>query len=417
LDAKLNFLANKFAKRRIMKTPKIKFFFSASTLFVFGLLLVNCAGFQNASYYPSDGIYGDQVVVVKKTENTNGKYYKQYFQNLDDEYSSLPNDAVYFTDPDAYATPIDQTSAQAQQIPWGGQTTSTDVYIFNNRPAFGFGFNNFGWGFNAFNYGIDPFFYGYNPYNGFGFRNRFYSPWWNGYQPFFNPFYSPFYSPFYYGYAGLHYRPPFYGNYYNNRFYRNTKRKGYNTPYAGLSNSRRGEKTYRNSRNSENRNQRAQNTRQKSNEFATRAAINRLNIGRSALYLNGVPYRAQGTQATLNSRGAARGNANQGIVNGRNLQQYGVTTKQQTPRTNTKGRRFSQSRYTNSDAFKSMRTTTRNTPTQRQNYNYSPQPSRSNYSNSTNRNSSYRSSAPSRGTSSYRGSSSVSRGRSSGRRN
>ncbi len=221
LDAKLNFLAYIFAKQLIMRTPKIKFFFFASTAFAFGLLLVNCAGYQNATYYPSDGIYGDPVRVVPKTEASNGKYYKQYFQNMGDTYSSTSDDAVYFTDPDSYINPETAANQPTQQIPWGGQITGTDVYIFNNRPAFGFGFSNFGWGFNSFGFGYDPFFYGYNPYFGYSFRSRFYNPWWNGFSPFYDPFYSPFYNPYYNGYAGLHYRSPFYQNYYNNRFYRN----------------------------------------------------------------------------------------------------------------------------------------------------------------------------------------------------
>ena len=77
-----------------MRTPKLKFIFLASTFLAFGLLLFNCAGFQNASYYQSDGIYEDKVMVVNKTEKSNGKYYKQYFQNLGDDYTSVTDEDV-----------------------------------------------------------------------------------------------------------------------------------------------------------------------------------------------------------------------------------------------------------------------------------------------------------------------------------
>lgn len=414
MDAKLNYLAYIFAKQLIMRTPKIKFFYFASTALAFGLLLTNCVGYQNATYYPSDGIYGDPVVVVQKTENGNGKYYKQYFQNMGDNYSSVPDDAVYFTDPDSYANPNVAPNQPAQQIPWGGQTTSTDVYIFNNQPTFGFGFSNFGWGFNNFNFGYDPFFYGYNPYR-FGFRNRFYNPWWNGFSPFYDPFYSRFYSPFYYGFAGLHYRPPFYRDNYNNRFNRNNRRGNY-SPYAGVSNGRRGEKGYRNSRSANNRNQRAQNGQQKNNEFATRAAINRLNIGRSSMYLNTVPYVAKESAETTLTRGTSNGAIRMAPSNGRNLQQYGVQRKATSAsQPNTLGRRFTPSRYTNTSALKNVRSSNRVAPVRQQNY--STPSKQYNYSTRNNSSSSVRSSAPSRSSSSYRGGSSVNRGRSSGRRN
>ena len=393
-----------------MRTPKIKFLLSISTAFTFGLLLINCAGYQNASYYASDGIYGDPVV-VQKTENRNGKYYKQYFQNMDDDYSSVSDDAVYFTNPDSYANQNVVTNQPSQQIPWGGQTTSSDVYIFNNRPAFGFGFSNFGWGFNNFNFGYDPFFFGYNPYR-FGFRNRFNNPWWNGFSPFYDPFYSPFYNPYFNGFAGLYFRPPYYRNFYNNRFNRNN-RKGNYIPYAGLSNGRRGEKGYRDSRNDNNRNQRAQNNQRKNNEFATRAALNRLNIGRSSMYLNSVPYITKESAATNSSRGSSSNAVSRvAPANVRNLQQYGVKRKSTTtPKSSNQGRRFTPSRYMNSSTVKNVRPTNRVSPVRQQNYNApTRQPNYSNRSNSVRYN------APTRSSNSYRGSS-VNRGRSSGRRN
>lgn len=449
LDAKLNFLIDKFAKQNSMRTPKLKFYSSASTFLAFGLLLVNCAGFQNASYYQSDGIYGDKIVVVKKTEKSNGEYYKQYFRNLSDDYSSVTDDAAYFTDAEAYANPVDNNIQPAGQIPWGGQTTSTDIYVFNNQPAFGFGMNNFGWGFSNFDVGFGPYYYtnggrfrpfnpyGYNPYLGFGynnpyfrfgFRNRFFNPWWNGYSPFYNSFYSPFYNPFFNGYAGLHYRP----NYYNYRFFRNNRGSNYNRAYSGLSKGRRGEKGYQNSRDRNNRNERAQNSQRKNNDFAVRASVNRLNIGRGSMYLGGLP--ASRDQFRLDNKAkAGSANAPSSVLrNGSNLQQYGVT-KKQAVNVNTQGRRFSQSRYSaepavrNARAVRRANNATRQNNISRQNYNvqrpnynsrqnYSTraQPSSSNYSRYSG--SSYRSGSATRSSGSNRSSSS-SRGSSSGRRN
>ena len=449
MDAKLNFLIDKFAKQNIMRTPKLKFFFLASTFLAFVLLIFSCAGFQNSSYYQSDGIYEDKVVVVNKTEKSNGKYYKQYFQNLEDDYSSVTDDAVYFTDAEAYANPIDNEIQPAGQIPWGGQTNSTDIYVFNNQPAFGLGFNNFGWGFSNFDLGFGPYYYtnggrfrpfnpyGYNPYLGFGynnpyfrfgFRNRFFNPWWNGYSPFYNPFFNPFFG----GYAGLHYRPNFYRNYYNNRFFRNNRGLYYNRAYVGLSKGRRGEKAYQNSRDRNNRNERAQNSQRKNNDFAVRASVNRLNIGRNSMYLGGLTASREEFGLGNKVKAGSAIAPSSVLRNDRNLQQYGVT-KNQAENVSRKGRRFSQSRYSNEPVFRDARAVRRannsarqNNSTRqnynvqkpnynsRQNYSTNAQPSSSNYSRSSG--SSYRSGSATRSSGSNRGSTS-SRGGSSGRRN
>lgn len=446
MDAKLIFLIDKFAKQIIMRTPKLKFIFLASTFLAFGLLLFNCAGFQNASYYQSDGIYENKVMVVNKTEKSNGKYYRQYFQNLGDDYSSVTNDDLYFTDAEAYANPVDNEIQPAGQIPWGGQTTSTDIYVFNNQPAFGLGFNNFSWGFSDFGAGFGPYYYtnggrfrlfnpyGFNPYLGFGynnpyfrfgFRNRFFNPWWNGFSPFYNPFFN--------GYAGLYYAPYYHRNFYNNRLFRNNRGLYYNRVYGGLSKGRRGEKGYQNSRDRNNRNGQLQISQRKNNDFAVRASLNRLNIGRGSMYLGGLP--ASTEQFRLdNKTKAGLANAPSNVLrNGGNLQQYGVT-KKQSLNINRQGRRFSQSRYSAEPAVRNARAVRRANNNARQNYNsrqssykaqepnynsrqnYSTraQPSSSNYSRSSS--SSYRSGSSTRSSGSNRGSSS-NRGGSSGRRN
>ncbi len=138
--------------------------------------LASCSGYQSTSYYPSDGIYGGEVVSRTKTapvenskdiNNSKEVYYKDYFSNIADDYASLDNPQQYvFTDTDNYSSNRGNANVQVNsQAPWGDQTSRTEIYYINNNP---WGYFNNGWGFN--NSFFDPF-WGYRPFYG-GFYNR-----------------------------------------------------------------------------------------------------------------------------------------------------------------------------------------------------------------------------------------------------
>ena len=74
-------------KLYLIPTQLLSSLFLISTLF-------SCGSYQTLSYYASDGIYGGEVAVRKTVEpktNDNGVYYKNYFSNVADDYSSLDN--------------------------------------------------------------------------------------------------------------------------------------------------------------------------------------------------------------------------------------------------------------------------------------------------------------------------------------
>ena len=332
-------------------------------------ILNSCGSYQGVSYYASDGIYGGELT-AKKTPaqvKTNQKsiYYKDYFSNIADDYSSLNNTQDYvFTDTENYSSNRGNKNVKVNsQAPWGDHTSRTEVYYINNNP---WGYFNFNWGF-----------YG-------GFYNSFYDPFW-GFSPFYNrgliyPNWGlGFYDPFFYR-GGINFGYRF--NRYNfltrhsllNRFYRYGNNRGYahsgySRGFNGYSNratNSRGSRA-RQINNQTNSSYRANNnSRVSSNNNGS--IVNRYNVGRSS----------------QNDR------SNQGVTRNASPQSNQSSTYRNSPQSNPKS-------YSNNS-----------TRSNRSNYNSgrSYSPSRS-YSSSNGRSSSY--SSGSRGSSS--GSKSSSRGR------
>ena len=256
-------------------------------------LMISCGSFQSASYFETDGIYvskksNSQVASQEVTQDT---YYSQYFQDVADGYIPETTQETYFTDTDTYTSSGQNQSndidSAASQIPWGGQTSQTEIIVGNNGPNYfwgglsGFAFrtssfwNNYYGDSFRFGYGnfFNPFF---NPYqSNFGFwgrGNQFFNPYMNPYSA-----YSNFYSP--YGYA----------NFWNvnQRWRRNRFMNGYNnqilndrdfTSTVARVKSGRGEKNYGNSSDRNNRNDDSKES--KSDARDVQRTINRINVGR-----------------------------------------------------------------------------------------------------------------------------------------
>ena len=233
--------------------------------------LFSCGSYQMVSYYGSDGIYGGEVALRKSNleeakTNDSEVYYKNYFSNIADNYSSFDNtENIAYTDSDNYSSNENNNDFQVNsQAPWGDRTSSTEVYYINNNPL---GFFNFNWGFyNSF---FDPF-WNFNPF----FNRGFYRPYWglSFYDPFFRfryPFYiNPFYTP------GFRFR-----GYYGNRFDRSYAYSNYSRGsgrYNNFSTLRGGNsgKGYNNSYNS------SENRYNPTNSKSNSVNNNRYNVGR-----------------------------------------------------------------------------------------------------------------------------------------
>ena len=268
----------------------------------FLLTILSCGSYQGVSYYGLDGIYGDpitpkteQIPSSKRGENL---YYKDYFGNLADDYTSLEDsENQSFTDTDNYTGYQSNGNASVNtQAPWGDNTSKTEIYYINNNP---WGYFNNGWAFNRgfFNPFFDPFWGGfYGP----GFRN-FYNPWG------FN-FYTPFYGynfPYSFGY-------PFRSRYFNGRFEFSGNNMGYsysgysrgNDVYSKSNSTRGGRFSQVNSNNNVNRNQ----TNSSGNFQGSSSNNKRYNVGRrseSTNYTKNNPSTSRNnTEKTSSSRGS-----------------------------------------------------------------------------------------------------------------
>ena len=411
------------------------------TIIFFALLLFSCGSFQGSSYY-SDGIYsseGTPRVTTRSTPSPQSEqnntspsqdYYSQRFQNMADDYTSINEEPVYFTDTDQYNSnettstqTVDDTNySQAvttnnySQPAWGSDPSTTNVYVINNRPWFN-----------------DPFFYGYGfnqPYWGWGFYNP-YRPWrWRSpfrfsYRPYYDwSFYGSFYNPYYHPVAFGH---PAYGGFYNPyyyqgfRNYRIDRRNGRYGSNIAWVRGRRGERMYSNSRGVNNRVNTQRQTRTSNTQGINQYhSGSRSNVTRSNGQVNNsrtatvrstrTNVRNQGQERVINSRSSGSRSA---VNNGRS-----ATQNQQTVQGSTRVRSSSNTpaNYTRSNNTGSSRSVQRNTNTR----SYRQQPAnnsgkssarRSSYSStksssySSGRSSSYRSSGASRSSS----------GRSSGR--
>lgn len=272
-----------------------------SSIFLISTLF-SCGSYQTVSYYASDGIYGNGFAARKKTEiqesNKNEVYYKNYFSNIADDYSTLDNPQKYaYTDTDNYSSNNDNNSVRVNsQAPWGDRTSKTEIYYINNNP---WGYFNFNWGFyNSF---YDPF-WGYSPF----FNRGFYRPYWglSFYDPFFRFGYGfghPFYAPRY-GHIG----------YYGNRYDRNYAYASYSRGSGRYSNSNtsrggRSAQGYFSSNTSRNSSYRGTNGNNNS------SSSSRYNVGRrpqNQTYSNGSSQKMTRGNASSQSRQRSSYNSN-----------------------------------------------------------------------------------------------------------
>ena len=267
-------------------------------------LVLSCGSFQSTSYYESDGIYVSKIrtETSRAPKNNNSNYYEQYFQNAADEgYAEPASDEIYFTDTDSYASTgqsyeNNNVEYSNSQIPWGEQTSRTEIVYIDNSPSYLWGLSGFAFNFSPFwnGYYANPYRFGYGrfnrpvynyPYNGFG-------GFW-GYDPFYSPFsyYGGFYNPYGFGFGfGYHGR---YRNHWSNHYNRWNRFNNYNrNDDFNRRNSRdykstvarvksgRGERNYNNSSQTRQRKQ-----KQNSKNRAVQSTINRLNLGRGTTSL------------------------------------------------------------------------------------------------------------------------------------
>ncbi|MEL0202145.1 MAG: hypothetical protein VW892_05825 [Flavobacteriaceae bacterium] len=213
------------------------------TIFFFGIatLLLSCGTYQGSYYYGNDGIYEARTVyreyaTTPATNSGANRYYKNYFQNLSDDYGIPSEQGTVFTDVDAY-TSVDSTARNQQ--PWGAQTQKTEIYVIDNTRNFAPNFG-FDWYYNTWGY---PYWGYYQPFGWWNRPYRFSNPYWGWsyYSPFYNSYYNGFYGPYWgwsYGWNNFGYGYGFaYGS--NNHGIRiNTRRA------VSRVASRRGEKGY-----------------------------------------------------------------------------------------------------------------------------------------------------------------------------
>jgi len=276
---------------------------------ILGLLIaplaISCGSFQGSSYYASDGIYVSQSRTRDNTEAiTKSNYYEQYFKNAADEgYVEPSSNDIYFTDTDTYSNPGEYQDTVVEngnsQIPWGEQTSQTEIILINNRPFNQWGLSSFAFGYSPFwnNYYANPYRFGYgsfySPFNNYPYWNpyRGYAGFWGGFDPFFPPFYGGFYGPYGFGYgfglgggfrnhwANRYPRWNRYGDYNRNGYNRRNDRV-FNTTVARI-NSGRGEKNYQSS--NPRKREKSQDTDVKTRNVQN--TLNRFNVGRGVASL------------------------------------------------------------------------------------------------------------------------------------
>ncbi len=217
---------------RIMNYPKTKFPFYVALSITF--LLTSCGSYQYVGY-DNDGIYGsddrvveEEVVYEKATtvEVDDNSYYKNYFTEKDNLYSTIPtDDSAIFTDIDSYSSDyVEEDDEQAGRAGWGNANDSVTINFYDN------GWNNWGWngwGWNAgFGWG--------NPW-GWGW-NGWYRPWgwnswaWNGWGPGWGWGWNNWgwNAGFGWGWNNWGWNNGFYSPYYRNNYAFNAGRRGAN---------------------------------------------------------------------------------------------------------------------------------------------------------------------------------------------
>ena len=167
IDTNLNLLSHISKTIPMKKKPfyaKIKNLFFGLSLIA---LIVSCGSFKGSSYFNSDGIYFSESKLISEKHNTITKnnYYEQYFKEASNNgYVETTEKDIYFTDVNSYNTSgeyVDEIvfDNNNSQIPWGGESSQTEVILVNN-------FQNYSWGLAGFGFGYSPFWNNYyaNPY-------------------------------------------------------------------------------------------------------------------------------------------------------------------------------------------------------------------------------------------------------------
>ncbi|WP_262732532.1 hypothetical protein [Gaetbulibacter sp. NE] len=223
---------------------KLPFFVALSFAFV----LASCGSYQYVGY-DNDGIYNSDGVVYEEdtyqeTTSASGSYYKNYFAEKSQQYESIPEENIIFTDIESYegnyTEEEDTTDEYNGYAGWGQDSDNITINVYSN-----YGWNNWGyynyWGWNR------PF-YSWNRWNTWGWNSWGWNNWaWNsgwgyyGYNSFWG---NPYYNGFYYG--GYYNRPYYYNGYRNGYAYNrvNSRRGQINNAY----NSRRSNSVINNSR-------------------------------------------------------------------------------------------------------------------------------------------------------------------------
>ena len=182
--------------------------------------LISCGSYDYAAY-EDDGIYDSDTTVVTtrevamvQTTNSDSNHYENYFAKKSEEYSSIPEEDLVFTDIDNYTTADEGTEIFVEGSNVEYETTEgyaswedsyyddeVNIYVYNNyRP--------WGWGWNA----------------GWGWNNWGWNAGWGGY-----------YCPSYWG--GTYYGP---GYAYGYGYRRGSVNNGYRRAYASNVRGRRG---------------------------------------------------------------------------------------------------------------------------------------------------------------------------------
>jgi hypothetical protein len=201
--------------------------------------ILSCGSFSSSGYTSSDGIYGE-IKQNKITENPNGIYYKNYFDQKAQEYglNEELNDSV-ITDVSSYSSPINSSNLTYTDSygSWGDNPSSVKI-IYRDNYVDSYWGNHYGYNhmslwnnylyyphyssFSYFNY------YPYQHYGRFGI-GYFYRPWgyggYGGYGGYYGGGYGGYYRGYYGGYYG--YNQP--DTNYNNNIAYSRGRRGTNS--------------------------------------------------------------------------------------------------------------------------------------------------------------------------------------------
>ena len=322
------------------KLKKISFLLLSFTI-------LSCGSFNSSGYTNSDGIYGE-IKQNKITENQNGIYYKNYFDQKAEEYglNEELNDSV-ITDLNSYSNPINSSNLTYKDSygSWGDNPSSVNI-IYRDNYIDSYWGNHYGynhmstWNNHLYSPYYRPYnywsYYPYQPYIGFGI-GYFFSPWWG-----------------YGGYGG-------YGGYYIYNQY-NDPNNIYNNNIA-YSRGRRGTNSNTFTRNSENINSYSNISRSKGSKV-----VKNYNVGRNEIKLDNNSDDQKNPTKTIirgenskrayyvlrnsdpNNSKSVRGYQNQGdenvdniIQRNKNIRQYSKSSNYQISRFNNNSRNISRS--------------------------------------------------------------------------